>query len=204
MGVTVVLRGKERKPKEVPRRGKTAPQTEFLAIEHGLRLARDLGAPRVLVRSDSQFAMDVLNWRKFASKPHITKVLDRISGLEEQFQECAYEWIPREDNFTSDQASKHARKVAEEREAARIERKAEAVTEALARAGAVQVKQMNGRCYARDPPEPWFPVDVENMTCGCYAYTKRWCNVPLAGRKKSMTPCKHMAKVAQAQGYSFV
>jgi ribonuclease HI len=204
LGITMSWGRKQYLPKEVPRRGKTPPHAELLAVERGLREALNLGVSKVLIRSDSQWAMDVLNWKKVAQKSHILAILSRIWELEARFDECSYEWIPREQNRQSDKASKTARKKAEEREARRRAAKALLVQRAMARAANVLTAQEGGRWLAKDGSSPWFEVDLENMTCGCYWYTERWSRVNLAGRKKNMSPCKHMAAVAQVTGFTFV
>ena len=203
MGITILWGGKE-DIIEVPRRGISAPHTELLAVERGLREALKRGARKVLVRSDSKWAMEILNWEKAARKPHIVKVLNEIWVLEEKFEECTYAWIPREQNRQSDRASKSARKQAQEREAARRARKAVLVAEAVKNATNLKVVYKNGRWLAWEGSSPTFEVKLENMECGCYWYTKRWYAANLAGRRKNMPPCKHMAAVAQATGFTFV
>jgi hypothetical protein len=148
--------------------------------------------------------MEVLNWEIYASKPHILKILNPIWALEEQFAECTYECIPREQNRQSDRASKKARRKAQEREAARRAGRAALVAKALARAAIVNVGQRGSRWFAWEGTGLVFEVDLPNMTCECYWYTKRWANVNLAGRKKNMIPCKHLAAVAFATGVTFV
>src|SRR5437867_1139446 len=147
LGITVSWGGKEQII-EVPRRGISAPHTELMAVERGLREALKRGAPKVLVRSDSKWCMEILNWEKYASKPHILKILNPIWVLEEQFEECTYEWIPREQNRQSDLASKKARRKAQEREAARRAGKAALVAKAMARAASVKVGQRGARWFA--------------------------------------------------------
>jgi ribonuclease HI len=202
LGITISWRGKEAVI-GVPRRGISAPHTELMAVERGLREALKRGATKVLVRSDSKWSMEVLNWVTYASKPHILKILNPIWALEEQFAECTYEWIPREQNRQSDLASKKARRMAQEREAARRAEKAALVAKALVRAANVQVGQKGGRWFVWEGGGIVLEVDLPNMTCGCYWYTERWANVNLAGRRKNMIPCKHMAAVAQATGVTF-
>jgi hypothetical protein len=176
----------------------------MLAVERGLREARHLGATKVLVRSDAQWVTDILNWKKSTEKAHILEILNRIWELQEEFEECGYEWIPREQNRQSDRASKSARKKAEQREDARIARKAALVAKANANAANVKVLLKNGRWLAWEGSSPAFEVNLANMTCECYWFTKKWFIVNLAGRKKNMPPCKHMAAVAQATGFTFV
>jgi ribonuclease HI len=203
LGITISWRGREAVI-EVPRRGISAPQTELMAIERGLREAFKRGATRVRVRSDSKWSIEILNWEKRTTKPHILKILNPIWTLEDQFIECAYEWIPREQNRRSDLASKKARRKAQGREVARRAGKATLVAKALARAANVRVGQRGGRWFAWEGGGMGFEVDLPNMTCGCYWYTERWANVNLGGRRKNMIPCKHMAAVALATGVTFV
>ena len=204
LGVTITWRGKQYTPKKVPRRAVGPVHAELLAVERGLREARRLGSSRVLVRSDSKWAVDFSNLDKFAEKPHIRKALDGVWEAAQEFEECVIEWIPREENRSSDQVSKIARKEAERREAERLERKRAGIAEAMGRAQSVEVKRDNGHWFARDASRgQWFEVNLDNMVCGCYWYSRRWSRVPLAGRKKNMVPCKHMAAVAQATNFQF-
>ena len=73
----------------------------------------------------------------------------------------------------------------------------------MARAASVKVGQRGTQWFAREGIGMVFEVDLPNMTCGCYWYSERWANVNLAGRRKNMTPCKHVAAVALATGVTF-
>ncbi|SRR6266566_1677131 len=204
LGVTIAWRGKTYTSKKVPRRAIGPVQAELFAIERGLREARKLGASKVLARSDSKWGVDFSNLDKLAEKSHIRKALDGVWGAAEEFDEYAFEWIPREQNRLSDAASKVARKDAERREAERMEKKLQGIKAAMNRAQLVEVKQKDGRWMARDKSGgPWFQVDLDNMSCGCYHFTRNWSNAPLGARRKNMIPCKHMAAVGIATGVTF-
>lgn len=204
LGVTITWRGKTYTSKEIPRRAIGPVQAELFAIERGLREARKLGASRVLVRSDSKYAVDFSNLEKFAERPHIRKALDGVWGATGEFDECEIEWIPREENRSSDQASKSARKAAEKRELERQEKRLDRINAAMDRAKSIEVRYESGRWAAREKSGgPWFQVDLDDMSCECYHYTEKWSDKSLAARRKHMIPCKHMAAVGQDMNFQF-
>ena len=80
---------------------------EYLAVIGGLLEAKELGATRVHVRSDSDFMINQLKG-KFRIGSRMRHYYDRVQEAIEGM-EVSFEWIPRGENEAADKLSKDLR-----------------------------------------------------------------------------------------------
>ncbi|XP_016195201.1 uncharacterized protein LOC107636192 [Arachis ipaensis] len=83
-------------------------QAEYEALLGGLILAREVGATRLEVCSDSQVITSQVNESYQARDPLLQKYLEKVRELTRQFQEITVQHIPRERNTWTDLLSKLA------------------------------------------------------------------------------------------------
>ncbi|XP_014498083.1 uncharacterized protein LOC106759429 [Vigna radiata var. radiata] len=81
-------------------------QAEYEALVAGLELAKDMGAKKLICRTDSQLVVGQMN-RKFQVKEdHLSKYFHKASALISEFEEADIRHIPREKNARADLLSK--------------------------------------------------------------------------------------------------
>ncbi|XP_072084544.1 uncharacterized protein [Arachis hypogaea] len=83
-------------------------QTEYEALLGGLTLAREVGATRLEVCSDSQVVTSQVNGSYQARHPLLQKYLEKVRELTREFQEVTVQHVPRERNIRADLLSKLA------------------------------------------------------------------------------------------------
>nr|XP_025679195.1 uncharacterized protein LOC112779163 [Arachis hypogaea] len=83
-------------------------QAEYEALLGGLTLAREVGATRLEVCSDSQVVTSQVNGSYQAKDPLLQKYLEKVRELTRQFQEVTVQHVPRERNTRADLLSKLA------------------------------------------------------------------------------------------------
>ncbi|XP_016192308.1 uncharacterized protein LOC107633185 [Arachis ipaensis] len=83
-------------------------QAEYEALLGGLTLAREVGATRLEVCSDSQFVTSQVNGSYQARDPLLQKYLEKVRELTREFQEVTVQHVPRERNTRADLLSKLA------------------------------------------------------------------------------------------------
>ncbi|XP_072076612.1 uncharacterized protein [Arachis hypogaea] len=83
-------------------------QAEYEALLGGLTLAREVGATRLEVCSDSQVVTSQVNGSYQARDPLLQKYLEKVRELTRQFQEVTVQHVPRERNTWADLLSKLA------------------------------------------------------------------------------------------------
>ncbi|XP_025670295.1 uncharacterized protein [Arachis hypogaea] len=83
-------------------------QAEYEALLGGLTLAREVGATRLEVCSDSQVVTSQVNGSYQARDPLLQRYLEKVRELTRQFQEVTVQHIPRERNTRADLLSKLA------------------------------------------------------------------------------------------------
>ncbi|XP_072071792.1 uncharacterized protein [Arachis hypogaea] len=83
-------------------------QAEYEALLGGLILAREVGATRLEVCSDSQVITSQVNESYQARDPLLQKYLEKVRELTRQFQEITVQHVPRERNTWTDLLSKLA------------------------------------------------------------------------------------------------
>ncbi|XP_020963855.1 uncharacterized protein LOC110265278 [Arachis ipaensis] len=83
-------------------------QAEYEALLGGLALAREVGATRLEVCSDSQVVMSQTNWTYQARDSLLQKYLEKVKELSKQFEEVTIQHITRERNTRADLLSKLA------------------------------------------------------------------------------------------------
>ncbi|XP_029148352.1 uncharacterized protein [Arachis hypogaea] len=81
-------------------------QAEYEALLGGLMLAREVGATRVEVCSDSQVVTSQINESYQARDPLLQKYLEKVKQMTSQFQEVIVQHVPRERNTRADLLSK--------------------------------------------------------------------------------------------------
>ncbi|XP_072074017.1 uncharacterized protein [Arachis hypogaea] len=81
-------------------------QAEYEALLGGLILAREVGATRLEVCSDSQIIMSQVNGSYQARDLLLQKYLERVKELSKQFEEVTVQHVPRETNTRADLLSK--------------------------------------------------------------------------------------------------
>jgi ribonuclease H / adenosylcobalamin/alpha-ribazole phosphatase len=75
---------------------------EYRAAIRGLGLARDLGARRVVLRSDSRLLIEQLSGRFRVKNPTLQRLHTEARGLAAGFQTVTFEHVPRERNREAD------------------------------------------------------------------------------------------------------
>ncbi|XP_016192711.1 uncharacterized protein LOC107633619 [Arachis ipaensis] len=83
-------------------------QAEYKALLSGLMLAREVGASKVDVCSDSQVVTSQINGSDQARDPLLQKYLEKVKEMTNQFQEVTIQHVPRERNTRADLLSKLA------------------------------------------------------------------------------------------------
>ncbi|XP_072066840.1 uncharacterized protein [Arachis hypogaea] len=85
-------------------------QAEYEALLGGLQLAREVGATRLEVCSDSQVITSQVNGMHQARESLLQKYLERVKKLKEDFDDVTVQHVPRERNTRADLLSKLASK----------------------------------------------------------------------------------------------
>ena len=67
-----------------------------------MEVARDLGARRVIVRSDSLLLVNQLNGTFRVKTEHLRPLHSRVRALKAGFEHVAFEHVPREQNAEAD------------------------------------------------------------------------------------------------------
>jgi ribonuclease HI len=75
---------------------------EYTAAIEGLKRAAELGAKRVLLRSDSQLLIYQLTGRYRVKTSHIVPLHREVLAQARRFEEIVYEHVPRERNKEAD------------------------------------------------------------------------------------------------------
>nr|XP_025670582.1 uncharacterized protein LOC112770442 [Arachis hypogaea] len=83
-------------------------QAEYEALLEGLTLAREVGATRLKVCSDSQVVTSQVNGSYQARDPLLQRYLEKVRELTRQFQEVTGQHVPKERNTRADLLSKLA------------------------------------------------------------------------------------------------
>nr|XP_025661213.1 uncharacterized protein LOC112756811 [Arachis hypogaea] len=83
-------------------------QAEYETLLGGLTLAREVGATRLEVCSDSQVVTSQVNGSYQARDPLLQKYLEKVKELAREFQEITVRHVPRERNTRADLLSKLA------------------------------------------------------------------------------------------------
>lgn len=87
---------------------KTNNEAEWEGAIEGLRMARELGARRVTIRTDSQLVSRQFSGQYQVNKPHLAVLHKRAVALKAEFEECSMVWVPREQNKDADALANHA------------------------------------------------------------------------------------------------
>ncbi|XP_016195414.1 uncharacterized protein LOC107636416 [Arachis ipaensis] len=83
-------------------------QAEYAALIGGLILAKEVGASRVEVSSDSQIVTSQINGSYQARDALLQKYLEKVKELCKSFEEVTIQHVPRERNARADLLSKLA------------------------------------------------------------------------------------------------
>jgi ribonuclease HI len=75
---------------------------EYRAAIRGLELARDLGADRVILRSDSRLLIEQLAGRFRVKNPTLIRLNEQARSLVKDFSDVVFEHVPRELNRRAD------------------------------------------------------------------------------------------------------
>jgi len=75
---------------------------EYRAVIEGLRLAAELGARRVLLRSDSRLLIEQLAGRFKVKNPTLQRLHEEARALIKGFEKVTLEHVPRERNKEAD------------------------------------------------------------------------------------------------------
>ena len=75
---------------------------EYTAAIRGLKRAHELGATRVLLRSDSQLLINQLTGRYRVKSPHLQPLYLQVRELAGSFDDVRFEHVPRERNTEPD------------------------------------------------------------------------------------------------------
>jgi ribonuclease HI len=75
---------------------------EYRAAIAGLRLAGELGAGRILLRSDSRLLIEQLGGRFRVKNPTLQRLHEEARALVRGFRQVSLEHVPREENAEAD------------------------------------------------------------------------------------------------------
>jgi ribonuclease HI len=75
---------------------------EYTAAIEGLKKAQELGATRVLLRSDSQLLINQLTGRYRVKSAHLMPLHQQVRALATRFDDITYEHVRRERNTEPD------------------------------------------------------------------------------------------------------
>lgn len=75
---------------------------EYTAVIRGLETARDLGAKRVTLRSDSQLLVNQLTGKFRVKTEHLRPLHARVREISRSFDSVSFEHVPREMNTEAD------------------------------------------------------------------------------------------------------
>ncbi len=81
---------------------------EYEGLIHGLVHCKELGASRVLVKSDSQLLVRQMLGQYKVKTPHILALVNRAKQLMGAFEKVGFEHIPREQNTQADKLANQA------------------------------------------------------------------------------------------------
>jgi ribonuclease HI len=87
---------------------KTNNEAEWEGAIEGLRMARELGASKVTIRTDSQLVSRQFSGQYKVSKPHLAVLHKKAVALKAEFGDCSMEWVPREQNKDADALANYA------------------------------------------------------------------------------------------------
>lgn len=80
----------------------TNNQAEYTAVIEGLKRAKELGARRITVRSDSRLLVEQLEGRFRVRNPTLQRLHQEVRKLAADFELVRYEHVPRERNREAD------------------------------------------------------------------------------------------------------
>jgi ribonuclease HI len=86
----------------VPVPGASNNEAEYQAILFGLERAKELGASRLSLYSDSQLCVKQVNGEWACREPHLIPLCDQAKQEIEEFEFCQLVWIPRTKNQRAD------------------------------------------------------------------------------------------------------
>lgn len=81
---------------------------EYEGLVRGLELAREMGASRLLVRSDSELLVRQLNGEYRIKAPHLIDLAARARSLAAGFAAVTFASVPRERNVEADRLANRA------------------------------------------------------------------------------------------------
>lgn len=81
---------------------------EYQACLHGLRMARSLHVPRLIVLSDSQLMVRHLQGTFIVRHPQLKRLYHRVVELAATFSFCHFVYVPRKENQFADRLANYA------------------------------------------------------------------------------------------------
>ena len=100
--------GRQAAAEAVPLGRRTNNEAEYEALLHGLALARDRGAARLVVRSDSELLVRQMTGEYRVKAEHLKPLAERARTLAAGFTSIRYVAVPREDNAAADRLANEA------------------------------------------------------------------------------------------------
>lgn len=153
---------------------------EYFGLIQGLKKALELGIRKIIVKGDSQLAINQMLGVYSVRSPNIIPLYKEACKLASQFEKIKFVWIPRSQNKLADELSKNAflKKI----EARSKERSREIQSEEIHQ---ISENTFKVRSYI---------VDLANETCTC-PYYKKINSYRLLKRDKIRVKCKHIFAV---------
>lgn len=150
---------------------------EYTAMIKGMERALELGFDELIVRGDSQLAINQMIGLYAVRSPNIYPLWEKAQKLARRFRKIRFEWVPREQNEVADELSTQAYIEYVERKS--VERSREI--------GEKEITHVSGSVYiVRD-----YEVNVEERTCTC-PYYRRINRYYLLRRSGIKIRCKHI------------
>lgn len=80
----------------------TNNEAEWAGLIGALKVAREVGGKRVLIRGDSKLIINQVTGRWKVKKPHLQALYDQAQELIKDFELVTFKWVPRESNEEAD------------------------------------------------------------------------------------------------------
>lgn len=179
------------------RRGRTLLFSELTALRAGLTDAAAAGCRRVRVRAPGPVLPTLFREANRSPYRRAALTAGRMRPLIESFEAVEFESTYLPDAELA-HAVGEALDVGLHRAAEEEEHRAHVMERIVERAKEVRLESHDGAWIANGR----YRVSLDPMRCECPAWAARWARVPIAGRRATRLPCKHLVALALREGLS--
>ncbi len=180
---------------ETRRYGRTLVFSQFAALRRGFEEALRLGARRLLVRLPDRRVVSLLRGERMPRLRRAEAAAEGVAPFLRRFASVRFDVEhPPDPDLTH--AVGEALDVGLHAAAERAEHRVHVMEQIMERARSVVLERRNGGWVANGR----YRVQLSPMRCECPAWTARWRNAPIAGRRALRLPCKHLVALAVQEG----